>query len=63
MSPTQQFAAKATFGAGAALFGLRAAQDPVVTVFFLLIGLAIGHEIDKRCPQCGQILQLVEFLG
>jgi len=63
LSPTQQLGAKLAFGAGGALLGLNATRDPGVAALCLLLGLLIGNEIDKRCPQCGAILQVAQLFS
>jgi predicted RNA-binding Zn-ribbon protein involved in translation (DUF1610 family) len=61
ISPAQQFAGKVTLAAAGAVLGLKASKDPVIVILCGLVGLWGGHEIDKRCPQCGAIIQLAEF--
>jgi phage FluMu protein Com len=63
LSAAQQFGAKLAFGAGGALLGLNATKDPAVAAVCLLAGILIGNEIDKRCPQCGAILQVMQILS
>ena len=53
LSPAQQFGGKLAGAAAAAMLGVKMTKEPVVGVLCALVGLWIGHEIDKRCPQCG----------
>jgi predicted RNase H-like nuclease len=62
ISPAQQVAGKITLAAAGATLGLKATKDPLVAVVCGLVGLWGGHEIDKRCPQCGAILQFADFI-
>lgn len=63
ISPSQQIAGKLTLGAAGAIMGFKASRDPVITLVSGLIGLWVGHEIDKRCPQCGAIVQAAQIFG
>jgi predicted RNA-binding Zn-ribbon protein involved in translation (DUF1610 family) len=62
----QQIGGKITFGLAAAAFGTKAAKDPMVMLLCTLAGLAVGHAIDqqvnKTCPQCGALLQIMGLL-
>ena len=63
LSPAQQFGAKLAFGVGGAVLGIKATKDPIVAGLCIVTGLLIGSEIDKRCPQCGAILQAAQLFG
>jgi len=62
----QQIGGKITFGLAAAAFGAKTAKDPMIMLFCALTGLALGHAIDqqvnKTCPQCGALLQIMGLL-
>jgi predicted RNA-binding Zn-ribbon protein involved in translation (DUF1610 family) len=61
----QQVGGKLAFALGGAALGGQGMKSPIAMLFFGLAGLAIGHYVDttvaKRCPQCGQLLQIVAF--
>jgi predicted RNA-binding Zn-ribbon protein involved in translation (DUF1610 family) len=62
----QQIGGKITFALAAAVFGTRAARNPLFVIACILGGLALGDHIDrevsKRCPQCGALLRIAGFL-
>jgi len=62
----QQIGGKITFGLAAAALGAKTVKDPMVALVCALAGLAVGHAIDqqvnKTCPQCGALLQIMGML-
>jgi predicted RNA-binding Zn-ribbon protein involved in translation (DUF1610 family) len=62
----QQIGGKITFGLAAAALGTKTVKDPWVAFACVLAGLAVGHAIDqevnKTCPQCGALLQIMGLL-
>ncbi len=58
----QQIGGRLACAAAGALFGGRVLKNPVAMLVCILVGLAIGNQIDtevaKRCPQCGAILRI-----
>jgi hypothetical protein len=62
----QQIGGKLALSAGGLILGNQGMKDPIAMVAFGLLGFFIGHYIDqqiaKRCPQCGAILTIADFL-
>jgi hypothetical protein len=62
----QQIGGKLALSLGGIVLGSQALKEPIVGLFLGLVGLAIGNYIDaeiaKKCPQCGAILAIADFL-
>ena len=61
-----QIAGRLLTPAAAAIFGAKALKNPwavaALTIAAFWLGSKIDSEINKRCPQCGAILTVVEPL-
>jgi hypothetical protein len=60
LTPAQQLGGKIFGGSAGAVFGANVAKEPLIGLVCGLLGIWIGNEIDKRCPICGSILQVLE---